>query len=274
MSIAPPLIVGIVLVRNEELYLGRALDNIRRFCDRILIADHRSVDDTPGIARSFCAANAHAEYHAVADPKASHDLIRGFAGRRVWIFGVDGDEIYEPDRLALLRTRIRSGNYERFWMLLGNALNCVSLDGENGLAAGYLAPPCRSMTKLYNFDAIESWEGECSERLHGGSVVFKPGFGPHMRHDIYKQTPWEESVFRCLHLCFIPRSRVEKGGKGGLVVRRNIADGISESLPRRLTSRFLEWFGVPASSALKRAKYMRGPEVTLDVRSFFREEGA
>ena len=32
------------------------------------------------------------------------------------------------------------------------------------------------MTKLYNFNAIESWDGYTPERLHGGNVRFRAGF--------------------------------------------------------------------------------------------------
>jgi hypothetical protein len=35
-------IVGLVLVRNEDIHVGRAVANITAFCDRILLADHRS----------------------------------------------------------------------------------------------------------------------------------------------------------------------------------------------------------------------------------------
>ncbi len=86
--------------------------------NRIVIADHRSTDGTAAIARQFCARHSAAGYHRIRHPAQSHDLIKGFAGEKVWMFGVDGDEIYEPDRLAVLRGHLLSGKYDGYWMLL------------------------------------------------------------------------------------------------------------------------------------------------------------
>jgi hypothetical protein len=41
-----PLIVGSVLVRNEDVFLERAIRNVAAFCDRIFAVDHRSKDRT------------------------------------------------------------------------------------------------------------------------------------------------------------------------------------------------------------------------------------
>ena len=35
-------IIGIVLVKNEELYIERVLNNIKDFCDEIIVADNLS----------------------------------------------------------------------------------------------------------------------------------------------------------------------------------------------------------------------------------------
>ena len=172
-----PQIVGIVLVRNEEKYLQRIIGNILDFCDRILIADNLSTDSTADIASSIAGRlNNKVEYHSISHPGQSHSLIQGFAGSNTWIFAVDGDELYDPEGLARLRQRIFSGAFNDWWVVFGNVLNCIELNMELRYARGYLAPPCRSMTKLYNFNAIESWNGPCPERLHGGKVVFKKGF--------------------------------------------------------------------------------------------------
>ena len=71
-------------------------------------------------------------------------------------------------------------------MILGNVLNCITFNPAIGQAGGYLAPPCRSMTKLYNFNAIESWAGPCPERLHGGDgirVGYEGGFDPPLERE-------------------------------------------------------------------------------------------
>ena len=67
-----------------------------------------------------------------------------------------------------------AARYDSVFKVASNVLNCVELDPGAQRARGYLSPPSRSITKLYNFAAIESWHGDGSERLHGGTIVFRP----------------------------------------------------------------------------------------------------
>lgn len=261
-------IIGIVLVRNEDRFLAAVLHNISEFCDRIIIADHLSEDSTAEIARRFCAENAKGTYHRIRHPGASHDLIKKYAGDNAWVFGVDGDELYDPEGLAVLRRQLLSGRYDRFWLLFGNVINCTGVDYAAGTACGYAAPPCRSMTKLYNFKAIWSWNGNCPERLHGGEIIFRPGYDRSMYYDIYKETSWDEAVFRCLHFCFLSRSTLDKETDGVLLIRQNIADRMSENLVQRVLSFIRGYFGLWKAPSLKQEKYMRGELVRVDVRSF------
>ncbi len=53
-----PTIVGIVLVRNEDLYVKQAVSNIARFCDRIILCDHQSADTTPAILKMLGRRNS------------------------------------------------------------------------------------------------------------------------------------------------------------------------------------------------------------------------
>ena len=46
-------IVGIILVRNEDVQLHRVIKNILDFCDVLIIADHQSTDTTPQIIQKL-----------------------------------------------------------------------------------------------------------------------------------------------------------------------------------------------------------------------------
>lgn len=261
-------IIGIVLVQNEDIFLEKVLQNIEHFCDHIIIADHNSSDDTAAVAQKFCLEKQYCVYHRINHPRQSHDLIKKYAGQNVWVFAVDGDEVYEPEKLAEFRRCLLAGMYDDRWMLFGNVVNCIDISIDKKTASGYMAPPCRSMTKLYNFNAIVSWDGDCSERLHGGTVVFKPDYDRDKIYFLYKEIPWEESIFRCLHLCFFPRSSKDKQSGGQLLMRKNIADGMSENIFQRFMFRLFKTFGFHGASPLKREKYMRGEVREVDIRSF------
>jgi len=158
-----PRIVGVILIRNEDLFIERVIRNVLDFCDWIHVADHRSTDGTPAILRRLAAEQPKLEYRVVSHPSESHDMIAGYAGTPTWVMGVDGDEVYDPERLARLRRELLAGAYDGCFKLLGNVLNVRRLDLERKVAQGYLAPPCRSMVKLYNFNAIEAWPPPCPD---------------------------------------------------------------------------------------------------------------
>lgn len=258
-KVTAPRITGVVLVRNEDLTVGRAVRNAADFCDDWIFCDHQSTDGTQAILRQLAAEVPSGRVHGIVHPRESHELIRDFAGQDRWIFGLDGDEIYDPSGLARLRARLLAGEFADHWMILGNVLHVTRIDEVHGCAWGHLAPPCRSMTKLYNFSAIDAWGGYCVERLHGGSPAFRRGFDASKRLAMYETTPWESSDFRCLHLCFQARSSAD--ARGG--ARPNIMETLGPS-------RWLEWLAPwrRMRARWKYERYRRGSEVTVDVRPF------
>lgn len=262
-----PTIIGIVLIQNEDLFIDRVLTNIIGFCDEIIVADNFSTDQTSDKVKDLQQQQSKIRYHSIRNPSLSHDLISGYAGEKTWIFAVDGDEVYDPVGLQKLRTRIIAGEYDSQWMILGNALNCIEFNPKKGYARGYLAPPCRSMTKLYNFRAIEAWAGPCPERLHGGDVCFRRGYDKSLRLELHKDVTWNESDFRCLHLCFIRRSSLEKDNTGR-VIRKNISDMLSEGICARIKTRCFNLMGITQKSSWKREKYMRGKLVEKNIEPF------
>ncbi|MEI8312361.1 MAG: glycosyltransferase family A protein, partial [Verrucomicrobiota bacterium] len=142
-------IVGIVLVRNEDLFVSQAVRNIASFCDALILCDHGSTDGTAEILDNLARSLPHASVHRLGHPSESHNLLKAFAGTRTWVFGVDGDELYDPRRLQDFRARLLAGEFDRIWRMKGNVLHCTSLCPDHSTATGHPAPPSRSITKLY-----------------------------------------------------------------------------------------------------------------------------
>lgn len=258
-------IVGIVLVRNEDVYVERAVRNVVDFCDRILVADNYSTDGTWPILQGLAREYDKIQCRRVRRTGDSHALVQPYAGTRTWVFGVDGDEIYDPAGLARFRAELLGGAFDDWWVIFGNVLNCTALDLERREATGYLAPPCRSMTKLYNFALISRWEGPCLERMLGGTPVFREGFDASRRLHLHEQRPWEASTFRCLHTCFLRRSsRDRQAGE-----RPNPAELAARGRLERLGLGFLRRRPPAPAGSYKREKYMRGEPVRKDVSAFF-----
>jgi hypothetical protein len=265
-----PKIVGIVLVHNEDVFVEQAIRNIAAFCDRIHAVDHVSTDGTWEILRSLEREYDHLDARRVHHARESHRLVEPYAGTNTWVFGVDGDELYDPGRLVSFREQLLVDAHAAVFKVASNVLNCVELDRERRSASGHLSPPSRSITKLYNFSAIESWAGDDSERLHGGTITFRRGYDANSVENIGETTPWKETPLRCLHVCFLRRSSAEPEALG-LPKGRPILEetAMQDRSWRGGLKRLVLGRHAPEVSAWKNEKYLRGDRVTVDASPFF-----
>ena len=272
-------IVGIILVKNEDIFIKQVVLNIINFCDLIFIADNMSSDQTYEIGLELAERFQKIECCRISHPRESHKLIERYAGTRTWIFGVDGDEIYDPVGLHSLRKKLLSGDFDNWWMILANMLHCVKLDFGKMKGQGYIAPPCRSVSKLYNFGLISEWSDCPHERLHNGNLVFRSGYDATLRFPLYEQFSWENSCFRGLHTCFMARSSLETTKKDGRYI--NARKNPAEIAPFRGPKGFLRFFWykykkIPTRAKWKTDWYMKGDLIIKDITFFFanKEAGA
>ena len=256
-------------MHNEDLFVEQAIRNVSAFCDRIHAFDHASTDETWHVLCGLAAELPQLDVRRTAHAAESHRLIEPYAGTSTWVFGVDGDELYDPARLVGFRERLVAGAYDHVFKIASNVLNCVELDLAQATATGYLSPPSRSITKLYNFAAIASWAGDGSERLHGGQIVFRPGYDERAVDNIGERIPWEETPLRCLHACFLRRSSSDPED-GAARIRPILEEtGLHDRTLLGAVKRRLRGRRRPKSSAWKRDKYMRGELTTVDASPFF-----
>jgi glycosyltransferase involved in cell wall biosynthesis len=259
-------IIGILLVKDEDLYVERVLRNAIDFCDKVIAVEGPSSDRTLEILEELKTEfGDKVEIHSVMTPSVSHDLIQDYAGTHAWVFGFDGDEIYDPEGLARMRKRLKAGEFDKDWCIFGSVLNVRRINVGEGWAQGHLAPPCRSMTKLYNFNAIEAWHGPCRERMHGGTIIFRDGYHEGLRRNLHEHVAWENADFRCIHPCFVRRSSRDAENPRN---RDCIMDRHTWSILRFIRG-WIAFFlrGAPRDS--KEQRYGRGPLVTKEVGSFF-----
>jgi hypothetical protein len=259
-------IVGIVLVRDEDVFVEQAVRNVADFCDELLLVDHRSADGTTSTLTKLAEELPHARFHRIRRTHESHELILDYVGTPTWVFGIDGDELYDPVGLRDFRDRLLSDEFDDCWLLKGIQLHCRRLDLENEVAEGWLAPPARSTTMLYNFDVITSWEGRAVERFMGGTTTQRRPVRGDGTCWIRDEAPWEVSSFRCLHVCFLRRSSRQRPGQ---VTRSSIPDRLNRSLRQRLAASVL---GREPESWWKLNKYTQGEPTTVAVPSFVSAE--
>ena len=265
-------VVGIVLVRNEDVFIEEAIRNVAEFCDRIHIVDHVSDDRTWDIVRSLAHEFDHVDARRSRNSADAQRLLEPYAGTDTWVIGVDGDELYDPEGLARFREQLLDGAHSEVFRLKAHVLNCDELDTEAGTASGWLAPPSRPVTKVFNFGAVESWT-DSPDPLQSGNVVFRPGFHWESRRDLADGTTWETDPLRCLHVCFLRRSSrdVEAGTRKNLDESREFDRGPLGAVKRLLRR------PQPAPHIVelarqgknwKREWYARGDRVTVDATPF------
>ena len=267
-------VVGSVLVRNEDVFVERAIRNVASFCDAIHAVDHESDDGTAEILRGLAEELDHVYVVHSKDAGISHRVLEPYAGTDTWVLGVDGDEVYDPSALRRLRADLDAGAHADVFRLKGHVLNCDVL--RDNSASGFMAPPSRPVTKLFNMAAVTSWKG-CPERLHSGSAVFRDGYDWESMRYLSESTSWESDPLRLLHLCFLRRSSRDgldpPAGRLSAWETGSFRRGIL-GLPARL--RFRRSFMDPRikeyrreGRTWKREWYARGERVTVEAASFF-----
>jgi hypothetical protein len=251
-------IIGSVLVRNEDVFVERSIRNVAAFCDRIHAVDHVSTDGTWEILERLAGELDHLDVRRSRNSATAHRLLAPYAGTPTWVLGVDGDELYDPAGLARLRAALLAGEHADVFRLKAHVLNCDELDGRR--AGGWLAPPSRPITKLFNFGAVAAWD-ESPDPLQAGDVVFKDGQHWESRRDLADSTTWDDDPLRCLHLCFLPRSSADDGS-----ARANLDEsGAYDRGPRGALKRLVRR---RRGASWKRDWYARGEHVTVDAAPF------
>ena len=269
-----PLIVGSVLVRNEDVFLERAIRNVAAFCDRIFAVDHLSKDGTWEILKRLAREYDHLDIRRSSNAGTAHRVLERFAGTPAWVIGIDGDEVYDPDGLTRLREALLAGAHSDVFNVKAHVLNCESIDWESESASGYMSPPSRPITKLFNYGAVTAWKGSL-ERLQGGQATFRPGYDWETRRWLHETTSWDDDPLRCLHVCFMRRSSLDRTDDGeehynldeSRQFKRDPLHILLRTIrPPRRAPRIAALH--EQGSSWKREAYARGDLVTVDARPF------
>ena len=268
-------ILGVWLLRDEEYFAAWSLMNAVEFCDRVLVMDNRSRDRTREIVEAVAARYGHVEILDVEDAYDTHRHLEAFTGTRTWVFGVDGDEIYDPAGLVRMRTRLLAGEFDAHWCVTAHMRHVLGVRFDRAAAFGYTQPESPNPTKFYNFGAIARWAPGRHERLHGlKSVVFRPGYARDGVLHTWRREHWDGADFRCLHLCFMPRSPLDEPVGGGDIEptgRANPAERMkARALLRRARRAVLRRLD-PRHDVRRNYKhrhYAKGPVTTFDITGF------
>ena len=187
-------IFGVTLVKNEDIFIERVLKNISDFCDEILVLE---------IVEGMTSTYDNIHLMRWDNPANSGQALEHLIGEDCWVFGVDGDEIYDPVGLSKMSEDILAGIYSDTFHLCGSSLHCNKITNDT-MCRGWL--DARPIGKLYNFSILDYWNQ--TERLHGQHGM-KSGYEDkkiQFAEEKGGEYSWEESPLRCVHTCFLRRS--------------------------------------------------------------------
>ena len=210
-------IIGIMLIKDEDIWIEKSILSIVDFCDEVIVLDNNSKDETWNILQKVKKSYPKIRMERIDNPLKSHSKLSQYVATDTWIFAVDGDEVYDRERLKRFRLKLLNGDFAKWWHLMGNCLHVTEIDYSRLRATGYMSPPSHTITKLVNFSVLKSWDEEDSERLHGNNRVFKDDFDVrNTKCELFKSVDWEHAEFRCIHLCFMRRSSLGKDKRSRL----------------------------------------------------------
>jgi hypothetical protein len=130
------------------------------------------------------------------------------------------------------------------------------------------------VTKLFNYAAVTTWKGSL-ERLQGGQATFRPGYDWETRRWLHETTSWDDDPLRCLHVCFMRRSSLDRSDGGedhynldeSREFRRDPVHALLRRIrPPRQAPRIAALH--QQGSSWKREAYARGDVVTVDAHPF------
>jgi hypothetical protein len=267
-------LVGVVLVHNEDVFVEWAIRNAASACDRIHAVDHVSTDGTWPILERLAAELDSLDVLRSANASAAHRQLEQYAGTPTWVLRIDGDHLFDPAGLAILRDELLAGKHRDVFRVRAHTLHCDELDEGTRTAWGHMAPPSRTGVQLYNLDAVSSWRGGV-EPLIGGDPAFRPGYDWNRMRDLTESTVWDTDPLRLLHVCFLRRSSRDSeafaAGRLNLNEQGSYRRGAAATLRRlvrrpRIDPRVLELH--ERGTNWKQDKYRRGPRVSVDATPF------
>lgn len=123
-------------IKNEQRWIARVLESILPLCDRIVVLDDHSTDETREICRSYSQVQLYESPFEGTNEARDKNWLLGkvMESSPEWIVATDGDEILadgQQDRLRQLM-RGRHSCFSLRVLYLWNDWNTVRMDGVYG----------------------------------------------------------------------------------------------------------------------------------------------
>lgn len=127
--------IGLLRVKNESRWIERSVRSILPLCDRVLVMDDHSTDETARICGALPNVEVFASPFTGLNECRDKNWLLDKARNADWIVMIDGDEMLMPGRVETLRDAMLTGDALSISMrilYLWDAEDKVRIDGVYG----------------------------------------------------------------------------------------------------------------------------------------------
>ena len=128
-------IVGLFLVKNEDLYIRWAIENVLSFCDKVIVLDNYSDDETWNIVLKLASQHRKIEKYRIKSASESHDYIEEYDVERSWRYKERGcfGRIWKRADRKIIRKSDRNGMNSNSVWVSKSLLRALDADGNGVL---------------------------------------------------------------------------------------------------------------------------------------------
>jgi len=127
------MILGLLRIRNESRWISRCIHSILPLCDKVLVMDDHSDDDTLNICAGIPNVEVHASpFEGLNEARDKNWLLdKAMKQGAEWIVAIDGDEMLAPGYANALRNEMKApySCLSLRVLYLWNDENTVRMDG-------------------------------------------------------------------------------------------------------------------------------------------------
>jgi glycosyltransferase involved in cell wall biosynthesis len=138
MTDAKVMIAGMLRIKNEARWIGAVVSSILPLCDRIVILDDHSEDETVEICRSFGqrVTVLNSPFSGLDESRDKNYLLGHVVRlKSEWCLCIDGDEIMDSSSPERIRAELRNPTHASYSFriaFLWNAPDVMRIDGVYG----------------------------------------------------------------------------------------------------------------------------------------------
>ncbi len=132
----PVRVLGLMRIKNEARWIGQSIESQLGICDKMLVLDDHSTDDTCAIVSSFgdrCVLAPSEFEEGTSEGRDKRFLLQhAIAVNPEWVLWIDGDEVLTKESTVIASEELSRADVVQYWLRMiyfWNDLTTIRVDG-------------------------------------------------------------------------------------------------------------------------------------------------